>query len=71
MQRYPSLHQLVLLSWQLTFQQFTVRNLEDGLCLCVFNVNVRKVVLLGIKHIHSDEYSVEHADCWHERAPRT
>lgn len=65
MQRYPGLHQLVLLSRQFTFQQFSVRNLEDGLRLCIFNVNVRKVMLPSIKHIHSDENSVEHADGWH------
>jgi len=70
MQRDPSLHQLVLLAWKLTFKQISVRNLEDRLGFCILNMNVRKMMLFCIKHIHSYEYAVEHADGWQSRLPR-
>ncbi len=52
MQRDPSLHQLVLLAWKLTFKQISVRNLEDRLGFCILNMNVRKMMLFCIKHLN-------------------
>ena len=47
MQCNPGLHQLELFGGQITFQQIAVRYLEHCVKLCIFNMDMGEMMLLG------------------------
>lgn len=66
---YPCQDQAFLPWWHGAFQQFALAYREYGFAACVFGMNVRQFVLLGVKPVHVDQDAVKRADERHGTSP--